>query len=106
MRHDGRRYLTNGLRRREQPAPGLHQRQNGRKPELRRAGDDPPDHLPATPVERGQRHSHHLKAELERDVDQGGDAEPVLRNAVPESVLGKLEKVRRAVNVTLRSLED
>jgi len=101
VRHDRRRDRPDGLRRREEATPRLHQGENCLKAELRRARDEPSHHLSATPVERRQRHSHHLKSELEGDVDQGRNPESVLRHAVPESVLRELEEVRRAVNVTL-----
>ena len=106
VRHDRRRNRTNRLRRREEPAPRLHQRQNGLKAELRCTRHQPPNHLSATPVERRKRHSHYLKSELEGDVDQGRDSESVLRHSVPERVLGEFEEVRRTVDVTLRRFKN
>ena len=101
VRHDRRRHRAHGLRRGEEPAPGLHEWENGLKAELRRARDEPTHHLSATPVEWRQGHAHHLQPELEGDIDERRYPESVLRHPVPKGVLGKLEEVWRAVNVTL-----
>lgn len=90
---------------REQLIPVVHDGQECFEADLGGASDEPADHLAPAPVDRRERHAHHLQAELERHVEERRVARSVLRRGKAERVLRQFEQVRRAVDVALRRLE-